>query len=122
MRSRGLLALSLVLLASAAALAAVADHDGVGAVADVAAAQAGDHVRWRGALAPWGDSRWSGHVLANHTYRLALGGGWVLVTSPWELPVGEPLLVTGDVMWAGSAPGPLAVVWVESVTTPLLFR
>lgn len=134
-RHRGLLALSLVLLAGAGGLAALLDHDGIDALpADIA--HPGDHARMRGELvhvrldwpstAPYALRA----ALRNDTYLFVpaepVRGVTLLVTSEHALPTHVTVIVSGKVAWAGQDPASsdrmLHLVTDAEVDAPILFR
>lgn len=133
-RSRGLMAVSLAMLAASGTLAWVLEHDAVGDPRLVSGDQA--ETRLRGTLTPLvlhgRAQREVGPHLDNYTYMLQPGpepGLEVIVTSPVPLRqarTAEPVVVAGPLLWSGAHPDHpatrMAVIRADHVEAPILFR
>lgn len=137
-RSKGLLVLSVLLIAGGGGLAGVLQHDAADAFVTAQGTRAGEHARLRGVLTP-SAAQWHGlqpaelgAAFSNHTYLLTLDEdttSWtaVLVTSPTRLHgVSQTVVVDGDVLWSGPDPTTLGrtlvVVGNPTVDVPIFFR
>lgn len=132
MRSRGLAAAGLLLMASAAALGAVLAHDGDPATtSQLAQAEPGQRVEVKGSPEPFAptfplrDWRHILPMLGNASYLLESDGVAALLTGEIEAPDGVAV-AEGTVLWVGPHPDApeqlLVVVQVTQWREPILMR